>query len=77
MRISIPALLLLATMTAAQAAPRLTQEPPQMHAGQKVYVDDGTCPAGQIKEVIGVATRDKNNTRIIIARTRNCVPRGR
>lgn len=48
-----------------------------MHAGQKVLVDDGTCPAGQIKEVIGVATRDKNNTRIIIARTRNCISRGR
>jgi hypothetical protein len=74
---TIPAFLLLATMASAQAAPRLTQEPSQMHAGQKVLVDDGTCPAGQIKEVIGVATRDKNNTRIIIARSRNCVPRGR
>jgi len=33
----------------------LKQEPPigQMREGQRVLVDDGSCPPGQIKEVIG------------------------
>jgi len=33
----------------------LTREPPMgaMKEGERVLVDDGTCPKGQIKEVIG------------------------
>ena len=33
----------------------LTREPPigAMKEGERVLVDDGTCPKGQIKEVIG------------------------
>jgi hypothetical protein len=37
------------------AAQPLSQEPAagQLRLGQRVKVDDGTCPAGQIKEVSG------------------------
>ncbi|EJN16007.1 hypothetical protein PMI42_00405 [Bradyrhizobium sp. YR681] len=38
--------------------------------GQRVLVDDGTCPAGQVKEVRGAKMTDKG-----IARTSACVPR--
>ena len=33
----------------------VTREPNEgdLRLGQRVYVDDGTCPAGQIKEVAG------------------------
>ncbi|MCG2666175.1 DUF6719 family protein [Bradyrhizobium sp. GCM10023182] len=38
--------------------------------GQRVQVDDGTCPAGQVKEVRGSKMTDKG-----VARTASCVPR--
>ncbi|MCP3390103.1 hypothetical protein NLM27_15095 [Bradyrhizobium sp. CCGB12] len=38
--------------------------------GQRVLVDDGTCPAGQVKEVRGAKMTDKG-----VARTSACVPR--
>ena len=38
--------------------------------GQRVQVDDGTCPAGQVKEVRGTKMTDKG-----VARTAACVPR--
>ncbi|AND89448.1 hypothetical protein ACVIWV_003601 [Bradyrhizobium diazoefficiens] len=38
--------------------------------GQRVLVDDGTCPAGQVKEVRGAKMTDKG-----IAQTSSCVPR--
>jgi hypothetical protein len=38
--------------------------------GQRVLVDDGTCPAGQVKEVRGAKMTDKG-----VARTSTCVPR--
>ena len=38
--------------------------------GQRVLVDDGTCPAGQVKEVRGTKMTDKG-----VARTSACVPR--
>ena len=33
----------------------LTREPDEfdIRLGQRVYVDDGTCPQGQVKEVVG------------------------
>jgi hypothetical protein len=45
-----------------------------LRAGQKVRVDDGTCPAGQVKEVMGSAVR-LNNGAVIVKRVRNCVRR--
>lgn len=38
--------------------------------GQRVLVDDGTCPAGQVKEVRGAKMTDKG-----IVRTSSCVAR--
>lgn len=38
--------------------------------GQRVQVDDGTCPAGQVKEVRGAKMTDRG-----VARTSACVPR--
>ena len=38
--------------------------------GQRVLVDDGTCPAGQLKEVRGAKMTDKG-----VSRTSSCVPR--
>lgn len=59
---------------AAIAAPPLSQEPGDLRPGQKVRVDDGTCPNGQVKEVMGSAVRQNNGT-VIVKRVRNCVKR--
>jgi hypothetical protein len=45
-------------------------DPGELRLGQRVYVDDGTCPAGQIKEVAGA-----NLTSSGVTRTRQCVAR--
>jgi hypothetical protein len=70
---AIAALMLTAVGNAVAAVP-LSQEPSDLRAGQKVRVDDGTCPAGQVKEVMGSAVRQNNGT-VIIKRVRNCVRR--
>ncbi|MGV7217016.1 DUF6719 family protein [Bradyrhizobium sp. UFLA05-112] len=41
-----------------------------LRLGQRVMVDDGTCPAGQIKEVRGAKMTESG-----ITATRTCVPR--
>jgi hypothetical protein len=41
-----------------------------LRLGQRVMVDDGSCPAGQIKEVQG-----SQMTTSGVVRTRKCVPR--
>ncbi len=38
--------------------------------GQKVHIDDGTCPAGQIKEIIGAKLTPQG-----VQRSRKCVSR--
>jgi hypothetical protein len=38
--------------------------------GQRILVDDGTCPAGQIKEVSGSQMTESG-----VLRTRKCIPR--
>ena len=53
---------------AAQAARE--QDIVNLRLGQRIKVDDGTCPAGQIKEVSGakmIATG--------VVHTRKCIPR--
>jgi len=61
----------------ALAVPALAQQPvmreadvPDLRLGQRVLVDDGSCPAGQIKEVLG-----SQMTTSGIVRTRKCIPR--
>jgi hypothetical protein len=60
---------LLASPAAAQQV--LKREPPEngLPAGQSVLVDDGTCPAGQIKKVVA-GSQEKR-----IRRQRSCVVR--
>lgn len=67
-------LVMAAILGAADAAMPLSQEPADLRAGQKVRVDDGTCPAGQVKEVMGSAVRLPNGN-VAVKRIRSCVRR--
>lgn len=60
----------------AASATTLKQEPAMgaMHEGQVVLVDDGSCPAGQIKRVVGGNHTKAGGTKQTI-RTSSCVPR--
>jgi len=74
--ISVRAICLSALLAVALAAPARAQtvgreqDIADLRLGQRVLVDDGTCPAGQIKEVRGAKMTETG-----ITRTRNCVPR--
>ena len=46
----------------------------QLREGQVVLVDDGSCPAGQIKQVTG-GNHVKAGGFKQIVRTRTCIPR--
>jgi hypothetical protein len=66
-------LMLLGSMTAALALTNQVgreQDIVGLRLGQRVMVDDGSCPQGQIKEVYGA-----NMTASGIAMARKCVPR--
>jgi hypothetical protein len=63
------ALLALATPAAAQQVAR-EQDIADLRLGQRIMVDDGSCPAGQIKEVTGVKLSTSG-----VSRARKCVPR--
>jgi hypothetical protein len=62
--------------SAAAIADILKKEPPMgaLKEGQRVLVDDGSCPAGQIKEVIG-GNHIKAGGYKRIERQRRCIPR--
>lgn len=68
--------LVVAAMVRPAAAEVLKKEPPmgQLREGQVVLVDDGTCPAGQIKQVVGGNHVKVGGTKHI-ERRRRCVPR--
>jgi hypothetical protein len=57
----------------------LTEEPPmgKLAPGQRVLVDDGSCPSGQIKEVIGgdFFNPDGSKKATGIERKKRCIPR--
>ena len=63
-------LLALAGPAAAQQQVGREQDIVDLRLGQRVMVDDGSCPAGQIKEVSG-ATMSPTG----VVRVRKCVPR--
>ena len=69
---------IVATMLMAGAAEAriLKHEPPMgaLKEGQRVLVDDGSCPAGQIKEVIG-GNHVKAGGYKHVERQRRCIPR--
>jgi hypothetical protein len=54
---------------ADQVFPR-EQDIPELRLGQRAMVDDGSCPAGQVKEVTGTKLTAQG-----ITRARKCVPR--
>jgi hypothetical protein len=60
----------------ALAATVLKAEPPMgaLKPGQRVLVDDGSCPRGQIRELIG-GDHYKVGGRNAIERRRRCIPR--
>jgi len=58
-----------ATPVAAETVGR-ERDIPELRLGQRVMVDDGTCPAGQLKEILGAKM-----TSVGVARTSQCVPR--
>lgn len=60
----------LANMPASAQEVSREQDIGTLRLGQRVKVDDGTCPAGQIKEISGTKM-----TTAGIARTAKCVPR--
>lgn len=66
--------LLILSSTLASAAHAATvgrvEDITDLKLGQRVLVDDGTCPAGQVKEVRGAKMTDKG-----VSRTSACVPR--
>lgn len=67
---SLPlAIWLLASPAAAQQLSR-EQDIVELRLGQRILVDDGSCPAGQIKEVSG-----SQMTSTGVLRTRKCIPR--
>ena len=70
-RVIFSALLLLG-FTAPVLAEQVAREQDivDLRLGQRIMVDDGSCPAGQIKEVTGVKL-----TTTGIARARKCGPR--
>jgi hypothetical protein len=69
-RIIFSALLLTGFAPAMAQQVAREQDIADLRLGQRVMVDDGSCPAGQIKEVTGVKLTPTG-----IARARKCVPR--
>jgi hypothetical protein len=67
---------LVVSVAASAFATTVKQEPPlgAMREGQVVLVDDGSCPAGQIKRVVGGNHTKAGGTKQIV-RTSSCVPR--
>jgi hypothetical protein len=63
------ALFALATPAMAQLVSR-EQDIVDLRLGQRILVDDGSCPAGQIKEVSGAQMTPAG-----VVRTRKCIPR--
>ncbi len=73
-----PRLIIAAVLLAALAGPMLAQtqhvgreqDIVGLRLGQRVQVDDGTCPAGQVKEVSGAKMTSSG-----VTPARSCIPR--
>jgi hypothetical protein len=63
-------LLMPASSSAAQQQVSREQDIVDLRLGQKIQVDDGSCPNGQIKEVMGATLTTSG-----VTRTRKCVQR--
>jgi len=64
------------SVVSSSSAATVNQEPPMgaMREGQVLLVDDGSCPTGQIKRVVGGNHTKVGGTKQIV-RTSSCVPR--
>jgi hypothetical protein len=64
--------LALAALTTAAPADQVSREQDitDLRLGQHIQVDDGSCPAGQIKEVTGARMTPSG-----ILRVQKCIPR--
>jgi hypothetical protein len=75
------AALTLTAASAAVAATIVTQEPPagQFRPGMRILVDDGSCPAGQIKEIVDLTSPQTAPGQRVAAvkRIRHCIRRER
>lgn len=72
LRLGVSISLAVLALTAAARADIVGREADitDLRLGQRVYVDDGSCPAGQIKEIAGMRLTPTG-----IERTRKCVDR--
>ena len=70
--LALPAGLALSLIASAATAQTFSREQdiPALRLGQRVMVDDGSCPTGQIKEVLG-----SQMTTSGVMRTRKCIQR--
>ena len=70
--LALPASLVLWLLATPAAAEQVANERNigDLRLGQRVLVDDGSCPAGQIKEVSGAQMTTSG-----VLRTRKCIPR--
>lgn len=78
--LSITLLLALPAVAGCQTGPQvLTQAPGpgRLRPGETVLVDDGSCPAGQVKQVVGGSDRVymTDTPRPGAPRQTSCVPR--
>jgi hypothetical protein len=69
-------LMVTGTLASTSFAQTLKQEPPmgKLQEGQRVLVDNGKCPAGQIMEVTG-GNHVKVGGKKQIERSRRCIPK--
>ncbi|QDW42026.1 hypothetical protein FFI89_019800 [Bradyrhizobium sp. KBS0727] len=70
--IALPVGLVMALIVTPVLAQQVSREQDivELRLGQRILVDDGSCPPGQIKEVAGAQM-----TATGVSRTRKCIPR--
>lgn len=71
-----PVLVALLAVGAPAAAQVVKKEPPMgsLKPGEVVLVDDGSCPAGQVRRVVG-GDHKKVGGKNMVERRRSCVAR--
>jgi hypothetical protein len=68
--VSLALVLLAAPVLAQQLQVSREQDIVDLRLGQRILVDDGACPAGQIKEVSGAKMTSTG-----VVRSSKCIPR--
>jgi hypothetical protein len=75
-----PALAALVLLAQYGGTPRIVETPPgpgQLRQGERVWVNDRSCPAGQIREITGGSNRQQRGGATMPGQERQdrCVPR--